>query len=186
MSANLNMARGTTAPTAHRLAGAGLVVPPAVRTASAVVGGLLLVGGMRRRSLGGAVMSLLGGAIVQQALLGRSTVAKAIGAVAGGATEDAAPRTYTVTRTATSLADAETIYALWRDPQALNEIFAGIAEVTVLDENRTHWEVTGPLGLGVAWTTIYTDVQPNAFLRWESLAGAPLTNGGAHTLRPPP
>jgi hypothetical protein len=94
--------------TAARRAGRRRVVnvTDAERLASVVTGGALAAFALRRRSLGGAMLGLLGSALVCRGTTGHSTVYEAMG-VQGPAA--AVPGTVTIR------APVEVIEAVWRD-----------------------------------------------------------------------
>ena len=153
------------------------------RTAATVVGVGLLANGLRRRSLGGTLIAGVGGVLLREAIVGRGPVQEALGLQRFVA---ASAKPFEVRRTGTILKSPEEVYGLWRDPVALKAIFEGLADVTVIDENRLHWAMKGPLGTSLAFDTIYVDARPGERLRWRSLAGAPLLTGGSLTFRPTP
>lgn len=153
------------------------------RTAAAAVGVGMLASGLRRRSFGGTLIASVGGLLLRESIVGRGPVQEALGLQAF---VSRAAEPLEVQRTGTILESADEIYRLWRHPLALKAIFLDLAEVTVIDENRLHWAMKGPLGIPLEWDTIYTDARPGEFLRWKSLAGAPMLTGGSLSFRPAP
>ena len=159
-------------------------VGQAERVASAAVGGTLLLLGLGRRSLGGAVVAALGGGLVYRAATGHCHLYQALGVDTSdrGASEDApeAVAAITIGRPAGELD------RLWRDPQTLTRITSGFAKVTSAGDGRMHWKVHGPLGRDYEWGTQVVEDRPGSGQRWESVEGASLPSEGEIQFRPAP
>lgn len=163
---------------------------PSKRAAAAVLGGGLLVRGLRRRSLRGMAMALAGGWLVLRAFGEASRVERALRSrtpLGGGRTgrrETAdAPA---VRRSITIGRPADELYETWRDPDQLSEIMGRFAEVAASDEDRLRWTVHGPLGRDVSWETRLVEAEPGERLRWETPADATVPNEGSVRFRPAP
>lgn len=160
------------------------------RAAAAVVGGALVVRGLRRRSLAGAATALAGGALLARALGVDNRMGDALSArtdagrrrggrvEAGGATE--------VSRSVTVGKSADEVYEAWRNPERFSRVMGHFADVAATDDDRLRWTVHGPGGRDVSWETHVTRDEPGEELRWESPPDAMLPNEGAVSFRPAP
>ncbi|NHN47486.1 SRPBCC family protein [Halostella sp. JP-L12] len=165
---------------ADRPTGVGVVT--AERAGLAVIGGTLVLAGLRRRSLGGAALAAAGGWLAYRSIRGSrpdtgATVADAsvLGSDDTGAPADAVE----VERSVTVGRPAEELHEMWRDPDQLARIMAHFADVSPAGENRQHWEVRGPLGRVLAWDSRIVKDRPGELVEWESLPGATVPNEGS-------
>lgn len=167
--------------------------------ASAVVGGVLLAAGIRRRSLGGAAMTLVGGWLCYRGLVGdrpAGMLSDEDGDAgedgtdgAGGSDgddEDDAVETVDVTRSVTVDRPADELYDLWRDPDTMRRVFAGAVSVTAQGEDHWRWTLNGPRGWGVSWDTSITEARPGEALRWETDGDAASWSEGSVEFRDAP
>lgn len=120
------------------------------RLASGLFGAAILSVGVRRRSVGGFALAIVGADVLYHGITGRpGMLARALGAAVHGSEYErvgAAAETPDVERTIMVRSDAQTLYQLWRDPQQLARLFGRFAEVTRLSEDRALWRVRGPMG----------------------------------------
>lgn len=169
----------------------------AERAASAVLGGVLLVRGLRRRSLGGAVSAIAGGALLSRGLRGRSRVYRALetNVPTGDRSESRAKaREPVAERSITVGKPAEDLEEFWRDPELLERIVGDFAEVSAAGgnededegEDRHHWRVSGPLDRPMEWESKLVEERPGELLRWESDADATVSADGSIRFRPAP
>jgi uncharacterized membrane protein len=165
----------------------GLDVFTAEGLAAAAVGGSLVAAGVKRRSLGGAVLAAVGGWLAYRGFRRRSEDQRGSvesSAVLGRDEPGAPPEATEVERSITIGKPAEELYEIWRDPEQLPRIMAHFADVTPTDENRQHWEVRGPLGRVLAWDARVVKDRPGELVQWESLPGATLPNEGSVRFHP--
>ena len=142
------------------------------RTATAALGATLVALGFKRRSFSGTILALAGGWLLYR------TVGEQRSRTPTGGTE--------VARSVTIGKPADELYDLWSDPETLTRIVGEFAEVTVLDEDRLHLTASGPLGWRPAWDVQIVEDRAGESLRWESLEGAGVPNGGSVEFRPAP
>lgn len=140
------------------------------RLVSVALGGAVMMVGLRRRSLVGTAMTLIGGWLCYRGISGRTLISELF---ATSATADATE----IERSITIEESADELYQLWRDPQQLAHIVGHFAEVTSVGEDYQQWVVPLPVGR-LAWDARIVEKRPGEFLRWESLAGAILPNEG--------
>lgn len=156
-----------------------------------LLGGSLVVLGLKRRTLGGTVAALVGGALLVQEHSGRDrlyrTPDRSGTAGRGRETPGASADSITVKRSTTVSGDPEELYEFWRDPEELNRIMGHVAEVSAVEgEHRFRWTIDGPLGRSASWETRTVDDNPGEFIRWESLEGAAVPNEGSVNFRSAP
>lgn len=143
------------------------------RAITLLIGGVLVVRGLRRRSLRGLVMALAGGVVLGRALgvsPSRSDSESAAPMGAGESTE--------VTRSITIGEPAQDLYEAWRDPETMSKIMGHFADVQPQSEDRLQWTVQGPRGWDASWETRIVDEQPGESIVWRSPADAMVPNEG--------
>ncbi len=156
------------------------------RIASAVGGAALAALGARERGVRGAVLGLLGLALMHRGVSGHCAVYGAMGvdtAGRGGArrrpAEDAADdAAVSVSASVTVKRPAEELYAFWRDFRNAPRYMDRIVRVEVLDELRSRWTASGPTGQSWEWESEVTEDVPGELIAWESLPGSELPNRG--------
>jgi uncharacterized membrane protein len=73
----------------------------------------------------------------------------------------------------------EDVYDFWRQFENLPRFMKHLKSVTVVDQRRSHWAVTGPAGATIEWDAEITEDRPNDFIAWRSLEGADVDNRGS-------
>lgn len=156
------------------------------RVGAAVLGGWLLVGGLRRRSLVGAAMALAGGWLSYRAIRGpgrrAGTPAPATGDRRDVGEFAAGP---TVARSVTVDEPADELSALLRDAETLDRVTGRLADVTAAGETRHRWTVRGPRDRSLSWETELEE-DAGGRLRWESVDGPAAFEELSAEFRPDP
>jgi uncharacterized membrane protein len=145
----------------------------AERWGSAMGGGALLVYGLKRRSLGGALLSVVGGGLVYRAALGRGP---SLTRVPGPLVD----RCVTINR------PVDEVYRFWRNFENLPRFMHHLLSVTVFDERRSHWVVRAPAGRTVKWDAEIVDEVPNERIAWRAVDNAQVEHSGAVTFTAAP
>lgn len=143
----------------------------AKRLLTAALGGLLVVRGLKRRSLGGLVTVLLGGWLLARARQEPSHRSRERKSAATSTRTDEASRgtePTAITRSVTIGKSADELYDAWTDPQTFAKITRHFAQVTARTEDRYHWSVQGPLDRTFSWETQIVDREPGEYIRWET------------------
>lgn len=162
------------------------------RVGSAVLGGALLVLGLRRRSVVGTAMALGGAWLSYRAISGRSRRRRAAepDATAGRDRREPgmAADTSTVTGAVTIGRAADELSAFVRDPENLGRIVGRFADVTAESEDRHRWSVRapGPFDRSLSWGMRLVEDRPGELLRWESVEGPALFDEWSVEFRPAP
>ncbi len=76
------------------------------------------------------------------------------------------------------------VYAFWRKLENLPRFMKHLADVTQIDETRSHWTAAMPRGLGrISWEAEITDDRPDEYIAWQSLPGSLIDNAGSVVFR---
>lgn len=164
------------------------------RVASTVVGCVLLLRGLRRRSLGGVATAVAGGALVARGVSGNSRLYRMLDTEAEGETITEREQTEStagepsIERSITVGKPAEELSEYWREPDQLTRIVGEFADVsaTATGEDRHRWLVHAPLGRHVDWETRLVEERPGELLRWESSDGALIPHEATVQFQPAP
>ncbi len=78
----------------------------------------------------------------------------------------------------------EELYALWRDPRTLPQVMGHFATVTAGADDHAHWVVSGPVKTSLQWDSQIVQEEPGRLLRWYSVQGAKVPNGGSVQFSP--
>jgi len=152
------------------------------RLLSAVLGGALLVRGLRRRSLRGLVTALVGGWLLIRTLGGRSSD-RAGQDVETEAVDSHPGEATTVTRSVVVEQSATECYEVWRDPEQFSQVMGHIADVAATDDERLRWTVEGPGGRDLSWDTRIVEDDPGQIVRWETDPDALVSTDGVVRFR---
>ncbi len=163
------------------------------RIASAATGALLVTLGLRRSSLPGLVLALLGGDLIYRGISGRCHLYEAFGV---NTADRPRPTAWSlrsawagesqIRRAITISKPAEELYRSWRNPDILARVMAPIAKVTPAGERRQRWRMRMPLGRTIQWEAQIVEDQPGELMCWQSLEGAALPNRGEVRFQPAP
>lgn len=159
------------------------------RIASAVLGGVLLLYGLRRRSFVGTMAALAGGLLVYRGVGGngrRRTLDTSTEGVPEPHETGRSTGPVEVERSITVGRPADELYDVWRDPQQLSRIVGHVGEVSAESDDRQRWAVDAPFGRNVEWETRIVEERPGEFLRWESAEGARVFSEGSLRFRGTP
>ena len=70
-------------------------------------------------------------------------------------------------------------YRFWRNLENLPRFLDHIEEITVIDERRSHWVITGPSDTTVEWDSEILEDLPDRLISWRSLPHAQIQNAGS-------
>jgi uncharacterized membrane protein len=184
---------GVTNSTVSRQ-GAGINVGEVERWASAIGGGALAVYGVTRllsgASLSGAVLALVGGALVYRGATGHCNVYQAAGINTAGTGTDnpvvsvPADRGIRVEKSITINKSPEELYSFWRRFENLPRFMNHLESVTTTGEGRSHWVAKAPAGTTVEWDAEVYNEKENELIAWRSLDGADVDSAGSVRFEP--
>ncbi len=144
------------------------------RVACALGGGALALYGLSRRSVGGAALAALGGALVLRGATGHCPVYRAVGATSA----PPGPGIH-VEETVTINRPREDLFRFWRQLDNLPRFMKHLLSVDVLDDTHSRWTATAPAGQTVSWNAEIVAEKKNALLSWRSVEGSDIENRGS-------
>jgi uncharacterized membrane protein len=150
------------------------------RWASAIGGGAIVAYAMMRRDKVAIPIALTGSALALIGASGYCPCYAAAGIDTTGETGIEVDRSVTINRPANEL------YRFWRKLETLPSVMDHLKSVTMLDDARSHWVVSGPAGKTVEWDAVITDDDPNRKIAWRSMEDADVESEGRVTFQPAP
>jgi uncharacterized membrane protein len=183
--------------------GSGTNVNGLERGLSVVAGGALAAYALRRKDMGGLVLGLLGGMLLERGVTGHCAAYSALGVSSAGGhggparTESSreypgvvqqhgraavldAQKAIKIERSVTIYGHSRAeIYGFWRRLENLPRIFQHLESVAVQDSQRSHWVAKAPAGRTVSWEAEIVNEIPDELLAWKSLPGARVPNAGS-------
>ena len=159
----------------------GAELPGGERTALGVLGGALLLSGLRQSGLSRLALLGLGGGLSYLAAQGRNPLATAL------KVDQNAQGEVKVREAVTIGQPLDEVYAHWRDLTQLPRIMTHLKSVELLDERRSRWTAKAPAPLGeVKWDAELTADELGRRLAWRSLPGSSIENSGEVLFRAAP
>lgn len=143
----------------------------AERWASLIGGGAMVLMGLKQRSLRGVLTALAGGGLIYQGATKQSTIKQVQEAVGIN-------QAIKVEKTVTINKPINELYRFWHDFENLPTFMKHLKSVKVLDNKRSHWIATAPLGGSVEWDADIIEDRENEFISWGSIEGADIDNSG--------
>jgi uncharacterized membrane protein len=148
--------------------------PPAARLVLGGAGGALALYGALRRGVLGAAAGLIGGAV-----LARCVVNAPLGVLFG-----ARPRGVSVTKSIKIDAPLGDVFAYFTAFENFPRFMRRVVEVKNAGDNRWHWKVRGPAGVGFEWDALVMDLVPGKFVSWTSTECASVRHTGSARFEP--
>ena len=137
------------------------------RWASLIGGGTMVLMGLKQRSLRGVLTAIAGGGLLYQGVKKKSTIQQAQEAIGIG-------QVIKVEKTVTINKPADELYRFWRNLENLPNFMKHLKEVKKLDNKRSHWVATAPLGTSIEWDAEIledADVDNSGFVRFTKAPG---------------
>ena len=157
-------------------------VPQPERIGSLAAGAGLAAYGLSRRSLGGVLLALLGGALIKRGVTGHCEMYAAMGVNSRQLnSETGVPgnKGIKVVKSITVSRSPQEVYRYWRKLENLARFMNHVKSVTEIDERRSTWVVEGPMGTDLEWTAQIITDREGELISWESLPGAEVQNAGS-------
>lgn len=131
--------------------------------------------GVRRPSVGGLALALLGGSLVYRGATGYCPINEAV----GRDTTSGQSKGLQIARSVTINKPRAEVYAFWRQLENLPQFMKHLSQVTQLDQQRSHWEARIPGDMGtLKWDAIIVDEVATERIAWQSVPGATVDNAG--------
>jgi uncharacterized membrane protein len=157
------------------------------RIGSIAAGAGLVLYGASRRSFGGMLIALLGGALIHRGATGHCAMYEKLGINSRQLNTEQGVRGdkgIKVVKTITVARSPQEVYRYWRNLENLPRFMDHVESVRELDDRRSAWVVKGPLGHDVEWTAEIITDREGELIAWESLPGAEVQNAGSVWFQP--
>lgn len=142
----------------------------------------LVIAGLRRRSVVGAAIAVLGSWLTYRAI--RGSDGESGGDRAESRTDD--EEAMVVRRSITVGAPAGDLAGYFQDASQLDRVLGDAIEVTGAGDDAHEWTVRGPGGRALSWKTRIVEDRPDERLRWTARNGSWLAVDGAVSFEPAP
>lgn len=142
---------------------------PATQFLVGLPAALLALFGLRTRGVSGTAMTVLGGG-----MLARAVSNKPFYQLLGLRGRNAVY----VQKDIYIDAPVEKVFQVWSNYDNFPEFMKHVRAVHQTGENRSHWEVAGPMGTTIVWEAVRTMVVPNQEICWETLPGGSVAHEG--------
>lgn len=147
------------------------------RWGTLIGGGALVLLGLRQGSLRGALTALAGGGLIYRGVTAQTGIQETLGM------NDSIRVEKTVT---ISNKSPEELYRFWRNFENLPHFMKHVKHVSVVNDKRSHWIATAPLGASVEWDAEIVNEWENHLIAWSSVEGADIDNSGFVRFQPAP
>lgn len=160
------------------------------RWVSVIVGAALTAYGLKRRSLGGAALSIIGGSLVWRGATGHCFIYDSLGVTSVHDNDDGRQvsvpygRGVRVEKSVIINAPREQLFAFWRNFENLPRFMHNLEAVEVHGEKRSRWVAKGPAGTTVDWEAEIINEIPNELIGWRSIEGSEVDNAGSVHFKP--
>jgi len=160
------------------------------RWVSVVFGSALAGYGLKKRSIGGFVLSAIGGALVWRGATGSCPVYAGLGISSVRDDDDGRQvsvpygKGVRVEKSVTVNATPEQLYTFWRNFENLPRFMHNLESVQVHDTKRSRWVAKGPAGKSVDWEAEIINEIPNELIGWRSIDGSEVDNAGSVHFKP--
>jgi uncharacterized membrane protein len=144
-------------------------VTDAERWATLIGGGAMVLLGLRQGSLRGALTALAGGGLMYRGVTAQTGIQDALGMNQSIKVE----KTVTI-----SNKSPEELYQFWRNFENLPHFMKHLKHVSVINNTRSHWIASAPMGGSVEWDAEIINDQENRLIAWASVEGADIDNSG--------
>lgn len=142
------------------------------RWGTLISGGALVLMGLKQGSLRGAITALTGGGLIYRGVTAQNSIKDDIQDSLGMNDSIRVERTVTINKS------PEELYQFWRNFENLPHFMKHLKNVSIINETRSHWVATAPMGASVEWDADIVNDQPNHLIAWTSVEGADVDNSG--------
>ena len=151
------------------------------RTGSVIAGAALILLGLSQRSIGGLVVSLVGGLLVHRGATGHCKGYEALDINTARHDHRGVPGNHglKVEKSIRIHRPAADLFSFWRNLENVPQFMARVKSVTPSDGRLSHWVAEAPGGVTFEWDAEVINEHPNQMLAWQSLPGAELESAGS-------
>ena len=154
------------------------------RVVSAVVGGALVLLGLRRMSFGGVLVAAVGAALGYRGLTGRSYLYDRLGIEAGAGRRNVGNLGVKIDESIVVNMPPQRVYAVWRNLENLPRLLSHVERVELLDHTRSRWTVKGPAGTPITWDADIINDKPDDVIAWRTTDSLLVDHAGSVTFQP--
>jgi uncharacterized membrane protein len=148
---------------------------PGTRLIAGVIGGTLLLRGLRRGGLGGSLAMTVGGAMLTRTTC-NMPLAQLCGLRRGPAIE--------VHKTLSVRAPLERVFETLAHYEAFPAFMRNVLRVRRFGDGSSHWTVAGPGGVTLEWHATTTQYEPNRVLAWSTVGDCVVEHAGVIRVEP--
>lgn len=147
---------------------------------------------LSRGYVSGAVLALVGGALLYRGSSGHCEMYHAMGITTAESGSDnpnvsvPSGRGIKVEKSVTINKSPAELYRFWRNFENLPRFMDHLESVSVMDNNRSHWVAKAPAGTSVEWDAEVYNEKENELIAWRSLEGADVDSAGSVRFEPAP
>lgn len=162
------------------------------RWISGAAGAALLVGGLKKGSIGGLALAALGGGLLYRGVTGHCGLYEQLGISTadrwriGSKGVGDVHRGILVIKTVTVNRPLEEVFSFWRDFANLPKFMKHLESIRVTDSRHSRWIARGPMGTTVEWEAEIFNEKPNELIAWRSLPGSEIDHAGSVRFRKAP
>ncbi|HEX4415921.1 MAG TPA: SRPBCC family protein [Lacipirellulaceae bacterium] len=155
------------------------------RIASTSAGAILLLQGVKRRDLLGAIIAAFGAGLVYRGATGHCSMYQSLGIDTASKTNSTTPPAKTagthIVQSFLINKSPEELYSYWRSFENLPRFMTHLESVQILSEERSHWTAKAPSIIGgqIEWDAEITADEPNSSIAWRSLPGGGVEHHGS-------
>lgn len=149
------------------------------RLISLMAGGSLVTYGLRRFSVRGIVMALIGAELIRRGITGRDYIYQLLDIntiLEHPSTLEALPdnQGIAVRRAMTIERSPDDLYRFWRDLELAPQYMSMVQSVEITGDRTSHWVAQLPTGQTVSWDSEITEDLPDQLIAWKTVSGIPL------------
>lgn len=150
-----------------------------VRRAMPIVGGILILFGVLRRSPLSVLLAAAGGVLLYEGL--RSASWNQASYEKGMPTLRTIPfgQGVRVECEVTVRRSPAELYQFWRNLENLPRVMSHLQEVRMINPIRSHWIAQAPAGMNVEWDAEIINDVPNERIGWRAVEGSDIPNAGS-------
>lgn len=149
---------------------------PTARFITGSVGAMLVACSTRSNAPGALLMGVAGGALLLRAASNRN-----LGSLVGVGDRR---RPIEVEKSIRIAAPVQQVYEFWTNVENFPRFMSRVRKVRRLDEDRSHWVVSGPAGVPVEWTARVTRRVPEQCIEWCADDGSTVQQTGVARFEP--
>ncbi len=149
------------------------------RWGALIIGGTLVLTGLGQRSLRGVLLAIAGGSLAYYGVTAQKSLPDIVMEVMGIDNEIRIEKTVTIQNKS-----PEELYHFWRNFSNLPRFMKHLKSVTVINDQRSHWIASAPLGASVEWDADIINDQENQLISWTSVGRGEVNNSGFVRFKP--